>query len=47
MGLIYGLIIGTIGFLLTFNGYPLVPVLIGTQALYWSAVITHNLLSAK
>lgn len=47
MGLIYGLIVGTLGFVLTWNGYPLVPTLIGTQALYWSAVITHNLLANK
>lgn len=41
MQLVYGLVIGAIGCTLTFNGYPFIPVLLGTQALYWLALYIH------
>lgn len=41
MQLVYGLLVGILGFILTYNGYPFVPVLLGTQALYWSTLYIH------
>lgn len=47
MQIVYGLVFGALGFVLTYNEYPLIPVLIGTWALYFSTVITHSLVYPK
>lgn len=43
MQLVYGLLFGTIGAVLTYRGYPLIPVLVVTQVLYFSVVALHKM----